>query len=122
MEIGLPEKHPCCANTSDTAPKISSLSVCVRNNPFGAPFALPYSFGLCQRYVDSMVVVPEVEIRRAMGLLFQRMKIAVEPACAAPAAALLGPLRDSLAGQRVALVFCGSNIDWDSWYKYAMFD
>lgn len=88
----------------------------------GAPFALPYSFGLCQRFVDRTVVVPELEIRQAMGLLFRSMKIAVEPACAAPAAALLGPLRDSLAGRRVALVFCGSNIDWDTWYRYASFD
>ncbi len=88
----------------------------------GAPFAMPYSFGLCQRYVDRMVVVAEGELRRTMGLLYRRMNLAVEPACAAPAAALLGPLRASLEGRRVALVFCGSNIDWQTWYGYAQFD
>ncbi len=88
----------------------------------GAPFAMPYSFGLCQQFVDRMVIVSEAELRKTMAVLFRRMKIAVEPACAAPAAALLGPLRDSLEGRRVALVFCGSNIDWQTWYGYAELD
>lgn len=88
----------------------------------GAPFAMPYSFSLCERYVDRMVVVSETELRRAMGILYRRMKLAVEPACAAPAAALMGPLRESLQGRRVALVFCGSNIDWQSWQRYALFE
>ena len=51
----------------------------------GAPFAMPYSFGLCQQFVDRMVIVSEAELRSAMGLLFRRIKVAVEPACAAPA-------------------------------------
>jgi threonine dehydratase len=48
------------------------------------------------------------------------MKIAVEPACAASTAALLGPLREQLAGKRVVLVFCGSNIDWPTWQEQAI--
>ncbi len=50
------------------------------------------------------------------------MKIAVEPACAASTAALLGPLRKDLAGKRIVLVMCGSNIDWATFEKQAMFD
>jgi threonine dehydratase len=45
------------------------------------------------------------------------MHIAVEPACAAATAALLGPLLQSLAGKRVVLVFCGSNIDWATFVR-----
>ena len=78
----------------------------------GAPYALPYSFELCRANVDRLVEVDDLALRRAMGFLFQRMKIAVEPACAAATATLMGPLREELAGQRVVLVFCGSNIDW----------
>lgn len=78
----------------------------------GAPFAMPYSFELCHANVDRLVEVDDLALRRSMGFLFQRMKIAVEPACAASTATLLGPLRDELAGKRVVLVFCGSNIDW----------
>jgi threonine dehydratase len=78
----------------------------------GAPYALPYSYELCRANVDRLVEVDDLALRRTMGFLFQRMKIAVEPACAASTAALMGPLRNELAGQRVVLVFCGSNIDW----------
>lgn len=78
----------------------------------GAPYALPYSFELCRASVDRLVEVNDLELRKSMGFLFQRMKFAVEPACAASTATLMGPLRDELAGRRVVLVFCGSNIDW----------
>jgi threonine dehydratase len=77
----------------------------------GAPYAAPYSFGLCRRYLDGLVRITDEEMIAAMGLLFRDMKIAVEPAGAASTAALLGPLRERLAGRRVALVVCGSNID-----------
>jgi threonine dehydratase len=88
----------------------------------GAPFALPYSFGLCQLHVDRLAMVDDLQLRRAMGYLFRAMKIAVEPACAASTAALLGPLRNELQGKRVMLVMCGSNIDWATFEKQAVFD
>jgi threonine dehydratase len=50
-------------------------------------------------------------MRRAMALLFREMKLAVEPAGAAATAALCGPLRARLAGRRVGVIVCGSNID-----------
>jgi threonine dehydratase len=80
----------------------------------GAPYAMPYSFELCRSNVDRLVEVDDLELRKSMGFLFQRMKFAVEPACAASTATLMGPLRDALAGKRVVLVFCGSNIDWNT--------
>jgi threonine dehydratase len=88
----------------------------------GAPFAAPYSFSLCQQFVDRLVLVDDDQLRRAMGFLFRAMKIAVEPACAASTAAALAPLRDDLQGKRVVLVFCGSNIDWETFEKQAVFD
>ncbi|MGI9235971.1 MAG: threonine ammonia-lyase [Woeseiaceae bacterium] len=88
----------------------------------GAPYALPYSFGLCQMHVDRLAMVDDEQLRRAMGFLFHEMKIAVEPACAASTAALLGPLREDLSGKRVVLVMCGSNIDWATFEKQAIFD
>lgn len=76
-----------------------------------APYALPYSFGVAQRFVDEIVTIPDVAMQRAMGLLFTDMKLAVEPAGAAATAALCGPLRERLAGKRVGVIVCGSNID-----------
>ena len=88
----------------------------------GAPFAMPYSFALTEQHVDRLVLVDDLQLRHTMGFLFTAMKIAVEPACAASTAALLGPLREDLLGKRVVLVMCGSNIDWDTFEKQAIFD
>ena len=46
-----------------------------------------------------------------MGLIFESMKLAVEPAGAAATAALCGPLKERLAGKRVGVIVCGTNID-----------
>ena len=77
------------------------------------PMALPYSFALCRRFVDRLVTVEDDDLRRSMALLFRDMKLAVEPAGAAATAALIGPLRDAVAGKRVGVIVCGANIDID---------
>jgi len=83
-----------------------------------APYAAPYSFGLCRRFVDGLVKIEDDEMRAAMRLLFGDMKLAVEPAGAAATAALAGPLRECLAGRRVALIVCGANIDRAAFCQY----
>ena len=76
----------------------------------GSPLAMPYTFGLCQRYVDDLVLIDDDDMRRAMLRLYQGTKLAVEPAGAASTAALVGPLRERLHSKRVALIVCGSNV------------
>jgi threonine dehydratase len=87
----------------------------------GAPFAMPYSFALSRQHVDRLALVDDIQLRQTMGLLFQLMNVAVEPACAASTAALFGPLRERMAGKSVVLVFCGSNIDWITFANQAIF-
>ena len=77
----------------------------------GAPHAAPYSFGLCRRYVDELVLVDDDALRRALRLLFSSAKLAVEPAGAAATAALCGPLRERVRGKRVGVIVCGANVD-----------
>jgi threonine dehydratase len=77
----------------------------------GAPHAAPYSFGLCRQFVDELVLVDDDELCGSMFRLFSSAKLAVEPAGAATTAALFGPLREKLAGQRVGLIVCGANLD-----------
>lgn len=77
----------------------------------GAPHAAPYSYDLCRRFVDALVLVDDDMLRGAMALLFEEVKLAVEPAGAAATAALLGPLRERLCDQRVGVVVCGANVD-----------
>jgi threonine dehydratase len=84
----------------------------------GAPHAAPYSFALCRRFVDELVLVNDDQIRAALKLLFRGAKLAVEPAGAASTAALCGPLRETLAGKRVALIVCGANIDAQTFATY----
>ncbi|HET8637533.1 MAG TPA: pyridoxal-phosphate dependent enzyme, partial [Acidobacteriaceae bacterium] len=86
----------------------------------GAPYALPYSFGLARRFVDELVLINDEAMQRAMGLLFADMKLAVEPAGASATAALCGPLREKLAGQRVGVIVCGANIDLATFAKQAI--
>ncbi len=83
------------------------------------PFALPLTFQLCREHLDRLVTVSDDQMRRVMALFFRDMKLAVEPAAAAAAAALFGPLRDELAGARVAVVVCGTNIDLATFVGHA---
>jgi len=77
----------------------------------GAPFATPMSYALCRAHIDELVRVTDGEMIAAMRFLLEHARLAVEPAGAAATAALLGPLRDRLAGRRVGLIVCGANID-----------
>jgi threonine dehydratase len=76
-----------------------------------APHTEAYSYGLCRRAIDGLVTVGDDELRAALRLLFEELKLAVEPACAAATAAVCGKLRERLAGQRVGVLLCGSNTD-----------
>ncbi len=84
----------------------------------GAPHAAPYSFELCQRYVDDVVRVDDDALCQAMVRLFDGVKLAVEPAGAAATAAAWGPLRDRLVGKQVGVLVCGANIDPASFTTY----
>lgn len=77
----------------------------------GAPYAMPYTFSLCRRYVDELVMISDDEIKAAMRLLLEDAKLAVEPAGAAATAALMGPLRERVLGKKVGVIVCGANID-----------
>ncbi len=75
------------------------------------PMALPFSFELARAHLDDIVLVDDDAICAALALLQAEARLAVEPAAAAATAALMGPLRDRLAGKRVGLIICGANID-----------
>ena len=83
------------------------------------PYSLPYSFALCRDNVDELAMVSDEGMRRAMGLMFDEMKLAVEPAGAAAVAALMGPLRGKLSG-RVGVVVCGANIEAKTWFEQVL--
>jgi threonine dehydratase len=79
------------------------------------PMALPYSYGLARAHMDDIVLVDDEAICAGLALLQAEARLAVEPAPAATIAAAMGPLRERLAGKRVCLVICGTNIDAETY-------
>jgi threonine dehydratase len=55
-----------------------------------------------------------------MRLLFNELKLAVEPACAVATAAALGPLRERIRGKRVGVLLCGSNTDFETVMRHLL--
>ena len=86
-------------------PKIATIA-----DSLAPPSCAEFSFGLCRDNLDELVVITDDEMRRTMALLVEEVKIAVEPAGAAAAAALWH-IREKIEGQRVGVLVCGSNID-----------
>jgi len=64
-------------------------------------------------HVDDVVTVGEADIIAAMRLLWERMKIVVEPSSAVPLAALLAG-RIPVEGKRVGVILSGGNVDLDA--------
>lgn len=81
------------------------------------PMTTPYVFEMCRRAVDEVVLVSDDEMAAAAAILFAEMKLVVEAAGAASTAGAFGPLRAKLAGKRVGLIVCGTNIDADSHHR-----
>jgi len=66
--------------------------------------------------VERVITVHDDEIKAAMRLLWERMKIVVEPSGAVPLAAVLSEEFRSLGKMdRVGVVISGGNIDLDKW-------
>jgi threonine dehydratase len=94
------------AGTPSVLPSVQSIA-----DSLAVPYTKPYSFSLCQQYLDEVVTVSDYQMCEALAFLFYELKLAVEPGCAAVCAALFGPLRERLLGKRVGLILCGSSID-----------
>jgi threonine dehydratase len=98
---------------------ISLPSVSTIADSLAPPMATPYTFGVCRRFVERIVLIDDDDMRSAMRILFRDVKLCVEPAGAAALAAVLGPLRaDVSGGQRVGVIVCGSNIDLQTFHSY----
>ena len=68
------------------------------------------TFAVIRNCVDEIVTVSEEAIIDAMRLIWERMKIIVEPSSAVPLAALLSKRFDS-RGKRVSIILSGGNVD-----------
>ena len=76
----------------------------------GAPLAMPLTYGVARAYVDRIVRIEDREMLAAMDRYQNILRLTAEPACAASLAAIAGPLKAELAGRRIGIIACGSNI------------
>lgn len=68
------------------------------------------TFAVIRDCVDEILTVSEDAIVGAMRLIWERMKIIVEPSSAVPLAALLNK-RFDICGKRVSVILSGGNVD-----------
>jgi len=68
------------------------------------------NFPIILKYVRDIVTVSEEAIIKAMSLIFERMKIVVEPSAAVPFAAILEN-KINVNGKHVGIILSGGNID-----------
>ncbi len=74
------------------------------------------TFRIIKEHVDSIITVTEEEIVSAMRLLWERMKLVVEPSGAVSLAGLFN-MKDELDDKRVGVIISGGNIDLTKFFK-----
>lgn len=67
-------------------------------------------FAVIRRHVAQIATATESEILDAMRLVWERMKIVIEPSCAVPLAAILNGGIDA-RGMRVGVILSGGNVE-----------
>jgi threonine dehydratase len=68
------------------------------------------NFPIIRKYVADIVTVSEKAIIEAMKLIYERMKIVIEPSSAVPLAAVLENKTD-IAGKKTGIIISGGNVD-----------
>jgi threonine dehydratase len=68
------------------------------------------TFPIIRDNVKEIITVTDAEILDALRLVWERMKIIIEPSCAVPLAGLLKE-KDKFAGKRIGIILSGGNVD-----------
>lgn len=68
------------------------------------------NFPIILEHVSEILLAGEDQIKDAMRLIWERMKIIIEPSCAVPLAALIENGYD-VKGKRVGIILTGGNVD-----------
>jgi threonine dehydratase len=70
------------------------------------------TFPIIRAHVKEAITVTDEEIVRAMRLIWERLKIIIEPSCAVPVAAVLKS-KEMFIGKRTGIILSGGNVDLD---------
>lgn len=77
------------------------------------------TLGIIKKYVKEILLVSEEDIRAALQLVYERMKIVAEPSSAVTLAAVLKN-KEKFAGKRTGIILTGGNVDlakFSEWFK-----
>lgn len=77
------------------------------------------TLGIIKSYVKEILLVSEAEIKAALRLVYERMKIVVEPSSVVPLAAVLKN-REKFSGKKTGIILTGGNVDlvkFSEWFK-----
>ncbi len=68
------------------------------------------TLAIIKAHVTEILLVSDEEIKSALRLVYERMKIIIEPSCAVPLAAVLKNA-DLFKGKKVGIILSGGNVD-----------
>ncbi|MCW5912710.1 MAG: pyridoxal-phosphate dependent enzyme [Cyclobacteriaceae bacterium] len=68
------------------------------------------TFPIIKELVSEVITATDEEIIAAMRLVWERVKIVIEPSCAVPLAALIKE-KERFKGQRIGIILSGGNVD-----------
>lgn len=73
----------------------------------------PLTFAILRQRAHAILLASEAEIIAAMRLIWERLKIVIEPSCAVPLAVILKH-PEHFAGREVGVILSGGNVDLDA--------
>lgn len=73
----------------------------------------PLTFRILREHCEEILLASEAEIVNAMRLVWERLKVVIEPSAAVPLAVVLRH-PEQFAGRRVGIVLSGGNVDLDA--------
>lgn len=73
----------------------------------------PLTFAILRQHLDGILLTSEDEIIAAMRLVWDRLKLVIEPSAAVPLAVVLR-YPEQFAGRRVGIILSGGNVDLDA--------
>ena len=74
------------------------------------------TFNIIRKHVTEIITVSEQEILEAMRLVWERMKLIIEPSSAVPIAAILSEKFD-LVSRKVGVIISGGNLDLNQFFS-----
>ena len=71
-----------------------------------------YTWEILKDHLEAIYTVSDDEVIKAMKLIWERMKIIIEPSCATPVAVVMGTEFKQLKGiEKIGIILTGGNID-----------